>query len=205
MAGIIEFFLNKGNRSACAGYADHEALFFALEMEHSSAIQCLLAKITRSVARIGQNYRLSESDIEELVCDCVTICVQKIRTGQYTFQGYDPGTYCIEIAKNRVKNYQRRSIKHSVGELPESWEEPEDDPELGSLEQVELLEKILSSMSPNCQNLIRLKYLEGLRDKDVIASKLTQYSTVDALKNHRAQCMKKLSAIVASMSSNNTD
>lgn len=205
MAGIIEFFLSKGNRSTCAGYADHKALFLALEKEHSSAVQCLLSKISRSVARIGQNYRLSDSDIEELVCDCVTICVQKIKTGQYTFQGYDPATYCIEVAKNRAKNYQRRSIKHSVGELPESWEEPEGDPELGSLEQVELLGKTLSKLSPNCQNLIRLKYLEEMRDKDVIASKLTQYSTVDALKNHRAQCMKKLSAMVASMSSNNTD
>lgn len=204
MKGIIDFFLSKDNRGTCAQYAEPSAFFSALKQESSNAIQCLLFKVSRLVRRIGKEHHLSESDIEELICDCVTIYIQKIKTGQYTFQGYDPATYCIEVAKNRAKNYQKRSIKHSVVELLESWEEPEGDPELGSLEQVEMLEKTLSKLSPNCQNLIRLKYLEEMRDKDVIASKLTQYNTVDALKNHRAQCMKKLAAIAANMSSNNT-
>jgi hypothetical protein len=57
---------------------------------------------------------------------------------------------------------------------------------------VEVLERLLSHLGENCQKLIRLKYLEGVRDKDAIEQQLTQYTTVDALKTHRAQCMKKL-------------
>ena len=54
------------------------------------------------------------------------------------------------------------------------------------------LEKLLARLDPNCQNLIRLKYLEERRDKDVIEGNLTRYASVDALKNQRSKCMKKL-------------
>jgi hypothetical protein len=51
-------------------------------------------------------------------------------------------------------------------------------------------------LSDNCRQLIRLKYIDEWPDKTVIEQKMTQYTTVDALKNKRAQCMKKLTEML---------
>lgn len=127
--------------------------------------------------------------------------MQKIKTGAYEFKGYHPSTFVIEIAKNRVQNFRRNALKHHSSDL-DNISEYADEPELGSLVETELLEKLLAQLEPNCQKLIRLKYLEERRDKEVIEEKLTQYTTVDALKNHRAKCMRKLVEIAAASTFN---
>lgn len=152
-----------------------------------------------SIFNIGKSHRLSDDDIEELICDCITICLQKIREEKYVFQGHSPATYVIEIAKNRARNFRRKALRHDTSDV-EQIEYQTDEPDFRSLAQTELLEKLLSKLEPNCQNLIRLKYLEERRDKEVIEAKLTQYTTVDALKNHRSKCLKKLVEIGAAAS-----
>ena len=116
---------------------------------------------------------------------------QKIKTKQYVYIGYDPATFVIEIAKNRVRNFRRNALRHETVGL-ESAQEIAEEPEFGSFAETERLENLLQQLEPSCQNLIRLKYLDERRDKDVVEQKLTQYTTVDALKNHRSKCLKKL-------------
>jgi len=199
MARTLNLFLNRKNNAACAPYADHGALFAGLEREATDAIQCLSARVSGLIFKLGKTYRLTDDDIEELICDCITICVQKIRAGKYTFQGFSPASYVIEIAKNRVRNFQRSALRYDTTELENVGDQAEE-PNFGGLAETELLEKLLSKLEVNCQNLIRLKYLEERRDKDVIEAKLTQYTTIDALKNHRSKCMKKLVEIGAAAS-----
>ncbi|MBV6442803.1 MAG: sigma-70 family RNA polymerase sigma factor [Haliscomenobacteraceae bacterium CHB4] len=193
MARILDIFLNRGGNKHCHAYPDPKSLFDGLEREAPGAIRCLSAKIAGSVYKTGRLYQLVDDDIEELMCDCITLMIEKIRAGQYAFQGYDPATFAIEIAKNKVRNFRRNADRNATGELTPAHELAEDDEiHLSSLEQTELLETLLQKISDNCRNLIRLRYLEEIKDKDAIARQLTQYSTVDALKNHRAMCMKKL-------------
>lgn len=90
-------------------------------------------------------------------------------------------------------------MRHHTADLENVGEQAQED-DFGSLAETELLEKLLSQLETNCQNLIRLKYLEERRDKEVIEEKRTQYTTVDALKNHRSKCLKKLVEIGAAAS-----
>lgn len=197
MARILDLFLDKKANNACKGYTKPLELFEGLEQESPDAIRCLAARISGSVYKIGKQYRLTDEDIEELICDCITLCLQKIKTGKYLFQGFAPATYVVEIAKNKVRNFSRKAEKNNTRDI-ESATEPAEEPDYTSQEQTELLEKLLAKLDENCRNLIRLKYLEEYRDKEVIDQKVTQYNTVDSLKNNRARCMKKLVALAQS-------
>ncbi len=194
MARILDLFLNRGSNKACHRYPDARALLAALQGEEGEAIRCLSSKISGSVYQIGKNFRLVDDDIEELHCDCIMIFMDKIRAGKYEYAGNEPATYVIEIAKRRVYHYSRKAGQNTTNDLDF---DRADEPEWDTLEQIELLQGLLARLNDNCRKLIRLKYLEEQKDKEVIEQKLTQYSTVDALKNHRAQCMKKLTELAA--------
>ena len=191
MARILDLFLDKKTNHACAIYPDQKALFYGLEREESNAIRCLSARVSGAIFKIGKKHRLTNDDIEELICDCITLCLQKIKTGNYVFQGYHPATFVVEIAKNKAYNFRRIALKHETLDTQNITEQA-DEPDFVGLAETELLEKLLLQLDESCQNLIRLKYLEEWRDKDLIEQKRTQYTTVDALKNNRARCLKKL-------------
>lgn len=199
MARILDIFLDRKSNRSCEKYPDHAALFAGLEREETEAIQCLSSRVSGSIFKIGKGYRLPDDDIEDLICDCITIGLQKIREGKYMFQGYSPATFIIEIAKNRARNLRRSVLKHETEDI-DTIVERVDEPEYGGVAETELLEKLLAQLEKNCQKLIRLKYLDERRDKAVIEEKLTQYTTVDALKNQRSKCLKKLVEIGAAAS-----
>lgn len=194
MARILELFLDKKTNQACGDYPTHEALFNALAKEETMSIACLSSKVSGAIFKVGKKHGLNDDDIEELICDCITVFLQKVKTGMYVFQGHSPSTFVIEIAKNKALNYRRNAQKHQTADLPDLSEWPSEQ-DFTSAESTALLENLLAQLDTNCQNLIRLKYLEEWRDKDLIEQKLTQYTTVDALKNNRARCMKKLIAM----------
>jgi RNA polymerase sigma factor (sigma-70 family) len=187
---ILTVFLNRKTEGAAAAYTDHATLVAALGREKNEAIRFLYAKISGTVFRIGKQNRLSDEDIEELICDAIVILIQKIKNESYRYIGHDPASFAIEVAKNKAKNYRRNAMRHATEAL-EGKEQVEVESDMPQFE-AEMIEKLLSELGENCQKLIRLKYLEELRDKEVIEQKLTQYTTVDALKNYRAKCMKKL-------------
>lgn len=191
MPRILDVFLNKSTNNACKRYASPAAFFEGLKQEAPDAIRCLYAKVAGSIFNIGKKNRLTNEDTEELICDCISLCLQKINTGKYVFQGNNPASFVIEIAKYKVQNFRRKAMKNNTVDL-EGMPIQAEAPDYVSQEQTALLETLLAMLNENCQHLVRLKYLEQYRDKEVIEQKKTQYSTVDALKNNRARCMKKL-------------
>lgn len=196
MARILDVFLKKSTNLACNRYPDTEALVFALKQEEDDAIRCLSSRISGFVYQIGKNARLPDEDIEELHCDCIMIFIDKIRNGKYEYTGFDPATYVIEIAKRRVFHYARKMARGKSSEL-DSIPEPAAETEWDILDQTAFLERQLAKIGEKCRHLITLRYLENLKDKEIIEQKMTSYTTVDALKNHRAKCMKKLTEMVA--------
>jgi RNA polymerase sigma factor (sigma-70 family) len=193
MSRLLQFLGSKRNKD-CALYDNAAHLFEGLKQEAPDAIRCLSARIVRQVYAIGRQYKLSVEDTEELYGDAIAILLEKIRDGRYVFQGYDPATYAIEIARQNVFNLLRRANKHNNQDLNEALVHniAAEETDWSSREQTELLKTLLSRLGDNCQKLIRLKYIDEWRDKDIVDQGLTQYTTVDALKNHRAKCMKKL-------------
>ena len=119
MARILDVFLDRKTNRNCEKYTDEGSLFTGLSREETDAIRCLSARTSGSIFNIGKKHQLSEDDIEELICDCITICLQKIKAGTYTFQGYNLATFVIEIAKNRARNFRRSALKHDTMELDE--------------------------------------------------------------------------------------
>jgi len=196
MARILDYFLDRSSNKTCHQYPHAQALVAALQREEGAAIRCLSSKISGSIYQIGKSFRLMDDDIEELHCDCIMIFMDKIRTGKYEYTGNEPATYVIEIAKRRVYHYTRKASQSATNDLDPRFDRV-DEPEWDTLEQLEMLQRLLAQLNENCQKLIRIKYLEERKDKDVIELKLTQYSTVNALKNHRALCMKKLVELAA--------
>ncbi|MEP7323768.1 MAG: hypothetical protein ABI761_17715 [Saprospiraceae bacterium] len=194
---LFKFSTSSVQKKKVLDYGDSKGLFEGLKREESDAIRVLYSKISDSVFSLGNKYRLPPEDIEEMICDCITLIIQKIREGAYVFQGYDPATYVIEIAKNKVKSYSQKLLKHSSTLLDETTDIV-DEPNITDYAATEVLTGLLKRLSENCQKLIQFKYLDERRDKEIIELKLTQYTTIDSLKSHRAQCMKKLSELAAS-------
>lgn len=196
MARILDVFLKKSTNQACDRYPDAGSLVAALKQEEADAIRCLSSRISGSVYRIAKNARLPDEDVEELHCDCIMIFIDKIRNGKYEYTGFDPATYAIEIARRRVFHYARKMARGKSSEL-DSIPEPAAESEWDILDQTEIMHRNLAKMGEKCRQLITLRYLDNLKDKEVIEQKMTSYTTVDALKNHRAKCMKKLTEMVA--------
>jgi DNA-directed RNA polymerase specialized sigma24 family protein len=128
-----------------------------LKSENSSAIQYLYAKCNKQITQVAKSYKLSNEDTEELICDCMVLFIQKLQSNEYTYQGWDPISYVIEIAKFKSLNYYRRKNKHATVEL----EQKETELSNGELLNNEFdIEKILTLLDTNCKKLIELKYLE---------------------------------------------
>lgn len=125
-----------------------------------------------------------------MLSDVLVLVIQKIQQGSYVYLGNDPVTFAIEVAKRKAKNYHRQAQRHQTEDLGPMEEISQDILEKDY--EPALIEMLLGQLGESCQRLIRLRYLEGIRDKDVIAQGLTQYTTVDALKNQRSKCLKKL-------------
>lgn len=196
MARILDFFLNRGAGKACQAYPDHEQLLQALQREEPGAIHCLSSKTAPKIYQIGKGFNLTDEDIEELQCDCIMLFIKKLRTGQYVFQGYSPASYVIEVAKKRVRFKSRQAQRGSTFALDNNYDPADESGTFpGSQENVEWLGKLLKKVGENCQKLIQLYYVEELKDKDVVEQGLTQYNSVDALKNHRSKCMKKVAEL----------
>lgn len=193
MSGFLNVLLGRQSAKDCQAYTSDELLFGGLQAEESGAIRCLYTRVAPFVYKIARNGGLPDTDIEELIGDAIATLLLKIRSGAYVFQGYSPATFAVEVAKNKMMHRLRKLKKQQMEPLSEQFDQAEEeDNNPANWEAVEQLNRFLNAISPGCQQLIRLKYLEEKRDKEVIEQQLTPYTTVDALKTHRARCMKKL-------------
>lgn len=180
-------------KSGYAQYQEFKNIEFWLTMlksENSKAIHYLFHRVTTPVFQICRSINLQDEMAEELVSDSILIFLQKLQNEQYVYEGIDPIHYILEIARRNANNYNRTKIKHKAVELTQSHDVAESPPTLEDLNQ-EML-NLLKMLGTNCERLIRLKYLEEFKDAQIIEQGLTQYTTIDALKNNRSKCFKKL-------------
>jgi RNA polymerase sigma factor (sigma-70 family) len=177
-------------------FQDVAILFRALQRQEDKAIQYVQDKIWKSIFSMSRFAGLNEQDAEEILTDSVMVLLQKIQSGDYQFQGYDPCSFAIEIAKRLIANAKRKT-KHKIDPLDQIAHFADDSTEqfLHSKESEAILHILLNKIGENCQKLIRLKYLEEYKDEEIIHQNLTQYSSINTLKVKRSECMKKLSEL----------
>lgn len=177
-------------------YSDASNLYQALQSQENSAIQFVQEKIWKTVFSMSRFAGLNEQDTEEILTDALMILLQKIQSGDYQFQGYDPSTYAIEIAKRLISNAKRK-IKTNIDNIDDIFNLTDTSTEqfLRTKESEAIVKLLLSKIGENCQKIIRLKYLEEYKDEEIIEQKLTQYANINTLKVKRSECMKKLTEL----------
>jgi RNA polymerase sigma factor (sigma-70 family) len=193
---LFNFFF----KSNTAPYPTTTALFQGLQHEESAAIRYLYHKSTPALSKLARYSSMTNEDVEDVIGDSIALLIQKIRDGSYVFQGHDPVSYVIEIGKNKMKNFHKRhqKVQFVALETPDLLADAAEE-EWTEMWCVKAMQHLIGQMPENCQQLIRLKYLEGWPDKEIVEQQMTQYTTVDALKNKRSRCMKKLSVFFSNL------
>ena len=176
-----------------------DLLYEALRQRSDKAIQFAQRKTMKTVASMSRFAGLSAMDSEEILNDAVIILLQKIETGSYQFQGYDPCTFLVEIAKRLISNAKRKN-QRVFEDIETHYELADNETEryLESKANETVLHNLLSQIGENCQKLISLKYLQEFKDEEILEQKMTQYSSINTLKVKRSECMKKLSELANS-------
>jgi len=186
-----------GNKPSNARYDDMAAFYDALKELESEAIVELRNRIWPSLKRRGSECGVSVPDLEEIAHDALVIALEKIANGTFQFEQTDPAAYAAVIAHNLFRNFLRKKHRHT--DSLDDWDTRADDDVEKFLDSKDLRHQIdafLNKMPENCQNLIRLRYFDELEDKEILARKLTTYTTLDSLRNKRCGCLKKLALLM---------
>ena len=165
-----------------------------LRRMENGAVERLMQKTAPSIRNLIRQARLPENLAPDVLHDAVVILVKKIRDNVYNPAESAPATYLIAIAKNLIANHLRNRRAADTVALEETAEIPDDHTRdfLEGRERRELLESLLYTLGEPCAQLIRLKYLDGYRDEEILAQNLTHYTTSMALRSKRSKCFQKL-------------
>lgn len=172
---------------------DKKGFYEALGRAEPVAIRALAEKIAYDVKQAAQQAGLTAEDAEELLNDAVVITITNIQKQTFQFTDFSPAAYANGVVRKLIAN-RVRTKKPVQQELEALQLVSEFDPEayLHGKELEAIIGKLLGSLGENCQKLLRLKYFENLRDKDIIEQKLTPYTSTTSLKSKRNQCLSKL-------------
>lgn len=176
-----------------------EDLVDGLRRMETNAIAHILAKTEPSVQFLVRQAQLPENLCRDILHDALVILVKKIHDEVYDVRESAPSTYLIAISRNLIANQLRRN-KAVLTEPLEQFTELVDHHIQAfqeGKEHRELLESLLQILGDPCAQLIRLKYLDGYRDEEILAQKLTHYTTPLALRSKRSKCFQKLIELAA--------
>lgn len=179
--------------------ADKKGFYEALGRAEPVAIRALAGKLAYDVRQATQHAGLTAEDAEELLNDAVVITITNIQNQAFQFADFSPAAYANGVVKKLIAN-RLRTKKPRQEALEDNVFASDFDPEvyLSNKELESVMGKLLGSLGENCQQLLRLKYFDNLRDKEVVEQKLAPYTTTTSLKSKRSQCLNKLIEIAKS-------
>lgn len=164
-----------------------------LKME-TGAVEFVMKKAWPSVRYLVRQAQLPDNLTRDVLHDALVILVKKIRDNVYKPDESAPATYLIAIARNLIANQLRHRHNTPTISLDEAPDISDDHTQafLEGRERRELLESLLRKLGEPCARLIRLKYIDGYRDEEIIAQNMTHYITSTALRTKRSKCFQKL-------------
>lgn len=182
-----------------------KALLEGLRFMESWAIEHLMAKTAASVRYLVQKAGLPDNLARDVLHDALVILIKKIRDDIYDPAESAPSTYLIAIAHKLVANRARKQHKLRYVSLDHADELPDPHAQayMEGRDRREMLEQLLTELGDPCAQLIRLKYLDGYRDEEILEQGLTHYNTSMALRSKRSKCFQKLMELAASTKSAN--
>jgi RNA polymerase sigma factor (sigma-70 family) len=182
-------------------FKNNQIHFDGLKNRETAAIQFLELKTDRAARWILSQLNLPIIELQDIRQEALMIFLDKIAAEKYTFSGSAPSTFFVEIFRNVSLNKSRSkyhkkpalSIENSLFQL--------EDTDFANLqiqrEDAQLIDQLLEKLGDPCEQIIRLRHLDGFEDEEVIEKKMTKYATADSLKVKRSNCMKKLREIAA--------
>ncbi len=177
-------------------YKTEELLFEGLKRQETAAIQHLAWRARHMTFQMTMNVGLREDMAEDVLIEALEIFLLKIQNGQYVFQGFSPLTYLLEIVRRVAGNLARTKRGKTYAAFDEEFFALPDEDFLkyeNRREQAEQLEIWIQKLGETCQKIVRLRYLEGFSDEEIIEQKmLPNFHSVDSLKTKRSGCLKKL-------------
>jgi DNA-directed RNA polymerase specialized sigma24 family protein len=185
-------------------FRNYERFFEGLKASEHRAIVHLQAKAMPTVRRLVSGYGLPAEQAEEILNDATLIFLKKIQTDAYQFVGYNPTTYCLEIAKRLalMATRHRQQPTEDLENLSDS-----DDPDAAALlahrETADVVHQLLTHLGAPCDQVIRLHHIDGYSDEEVIRQGWTAYGSTASLKVKRSDCMKKLAELAQLWKKNN--
>lgn len=177
-------------------YGSPESLFLGLKNQQNDAILCAQLKVLPTVKNIARQLGLPDDRVDDVLNQSTLIFLQKIESGAYQFQGFEPTTYLVEVAR-RVALNATRSQKRPPDPLENHTQIADPDAEKLTTrrEATELVRHLLDQLGEPCASVIRLHHIEGYSDEEAVNQRLTKYTTTESLKVKRSDCMKKLTAL----------
>ncbi|MFN4256145.1 MAG: hypothetical protein ACK4Q5_14185 [Saprospiraceae bacterium] len=91
----------------CRKYASPESLFLGLKSQQNDAILCAQLKILPTAKNFVRQLRLPDDRVDEILNQSTLVFLQKIESGAYQFQGFEPTTYLVEVARRVALNATR--------------------------------------------------------------------------------------------------
>lgn len=150
-------------------------------------------KALNSTRKFARQYRLPDSEVDDIINQSTLIFLRKIKEGSYVFQGTSPTTYLIEVIRRVAMTASRKVLQPTEPiENQHHLVSPDQEYNQKRMEASELVAGLLQQLGEPCEQVIRVYHIEGYSDDDAIQLGLTRYTTVDSLKMKRSDCMKKL-------------
>jgi len=177
----------------------------SLRQGNSGAILFIQNQAKGFVVKGLQQYRLPTHLLQEVLNEASIIFIKKLREPDFSLHSAQPLTYFIEIIKKVLSNETRkRQIgQHDLLENQYNLSDASVEAYHARKDNIELLNSLLSGAGAPCEQVIRLKYIDGYFDEEVIQAGLTVYSTAESLRQKRSDCMKKLKDKVSKLKDKN--
>lgn len=180
--------------SAFKGLNDQNKLIQELANENSLAIQFILKKVNKSCTQIIKKMGLPTDIAQDILHDGLILFIKKIKDQSYNPSISAPQTFLLGICKNLALNLSRSKKVLTTIEL-EEFNHPFADVTQQKIQILEIRKFVgilLNEIGSPCKELIRLKYIEGYKDEELLNLKLTSFSSLESLRVTRSQCMKKI-------------
>lgn len=175
-------------------FADEDLFLNAIQKGDTKAILYLQDKATGFTHQFMEQKRLPRHLFSEVLNDASIILLKKVREPGFALQSAKVSTYFVEIVKKVALN-KTRNRQFSGSDSIETQQHLSDtsvEEYYARKEHIELINNLLKDISMPCSDIIRLKYLDGYSDEEVIKQQLSLYSSVESLRVKRSDCMKKL-------------
>ena len=175
---MFGFKLKKDN------FSDEDFLLQSIQLGEAKAIIFLQDKATGFARKMLEQRQLPQHILGEVLNDATIVLVKKTRALGFSLETAKISTYFNEIIKYVILNKTRArqyTASHHIDDFQHLTDT--DVQEYASRkEAIETIDQLLGAIGAPCADIIRLKYLDGFSDEEVIDKKLSTYMTVESLR-----------------------